>query len=449
MLRVKNGLLVLASFLFTSSIPLIEIDSNPDLNKILNVKNVEYGSHNFVYSKLQISESSKILLATLNVDYPEVIWKHSSFDERPTMVKIVPSVDSNLRDGFYKIKFFKDLIIIEFMDKSGLIYSFDTLIRFLEQNKGTTSVKQIIDYPDINRRFVHLVLPKKKNESLNNLIELSRLHRFNGVILQIKDRMQIEESDSANWSVRDIAKIKEICHNYGMRFIVEIKFLTHQNKSVFKNQKLINKHTYDPLDSIINLQIIKILDIINNEIGPDGVHIGFDELHGYRNDIQRRIISNKLQYRKYFDHLTYLYDILAKRNLEVYMWADMLMNPEEFPNLTAHGFSEILRIIPDIPESLILCDWQYWSYDDYSSHKFLSSKGNMVFASTWCNTNSIDGYLNYVKVEKKFSESSMLCTTWPGALLNKREKIIRKGCDLLSAEAIIEYSGDRFWGCKN
>jgi hypothetical protein len=338
-----------------------------------------------------------------------------------------------------------DSISIEFRDRLGLIYALNTLQLTLEYFSGNVPIDTIFDYPDIAKRYVHLILPIENNSRIYDLIDLAILNKFNGVVLQIKDRVSFNPLEEANWNQLDLKRIVEYCQNSGLVTILEIKFLTHQDKSIFKDVDRINRFTYNPASGDVKSRINQILMMISNDIKPDGVHIGFDELHGYRNDSQRQMVTHKLDYREYFDHLEYLDQLLSELNLVCLMWSDMLLNPREFSEFTANGWINKPDVLLDVPKSIILCDWQYWNFRNMETYKFLSSNGNGVIPATWCSSRIVEEFSNYMKQEISYNESAIMCTTWPGALITKLDMLIDKGCDLLSEKEIIEFSGRVFW----
>ncbi|MDA1364147.1 MAG: hypothetical protein O3A79_05325, partial [Candidatus Marinimicrobia bacterium] len=385
-------------------------------------------------------------LTDLKLNPEAIFWKNNAIGGTGVEINLDLKPSAYEREGSYEIYLNSQSIIINAGDKLGLIYALNTLKFLCDSSDGALRYSYIYDFPDISSRFVHLVMPKKRSRSkVYDLIDLALLNKFNGVVLQIKDRVSFDSINHSKWSLKELNEIKEYCHIRGLTFILEIKFLTHQEKSVFSGAELINKFTYKPTNHELKLRIKKILEIIDNEIAPDGVHIGFDELHGYRNVVQRGNVQHRLDYEGYFEHLQFLSQLLSDLDLVTYMWADMLLDPNEFSNFTAHGWTGKPEVLKDVPRSVILCDWQYWNCREFESIKFLSSYGHIVIPATWCSSLVIEEYADYVKRNINYRQSAILCTTWPGALLNKRNIIMRKGCNLLTQEDIINFSGKAFW----
>lgn len=412
-------------------------------NKALNVKECQIGEEFVNYSELKLSDYSFKFLANLNFD--TIIWK-DVFDVGAASI-ITIDLDSSIfeREGSYEIYFENQSVSICSKDKLGVLYALNTIKLLCELSSGCFNYKYIYDYPDISGRYVHLVLPKENNKKVYDLIDLAISNRFNRIVLQIKDRVSIFPINKAQWSLSELHDIKQYCHNRGLQFILEIKFLTHQDISVFRGSELINKFTYNPANDEVKRSVQDILQTIAKEVTPDGIHIGFDELHGYRNTVQREKVQKKVDYSGYFEHLQHVLQCLSDLDLDCYMWCDMLLDPNEFRNFTAHGWPLKPQVLKEVPESIILCDWQYWHSENFDSYRFLSSEGHSVVPATWCLSGIVEDYARYIKEEVNYNKSAIMCTTWPGALLAKRDIIVRKGCDLLTQEDIIGFSGKAFW----
>lgn len=434
------SILFLLSFMAVNS-----QDLNKDFQEYINVKEISYSQENIKVNNIKLNDTSLKYFKNSNLKIDLGIWNNQKSLEESINLNINKLTDGSQKNGFYKILICEKSIEIQFEGINGLIYSIDTLKKILDYTNGQLIFKEIIDYPNIKERFVHLILPKSKNQTIKKLIELSRFNKFNGIILQIKDRVNLLDYNQGNWTTEDILYLKTISHKNGLKFILELKFLTHQEKSIFNDSLKINKHTYDPKNVFLQKEVVKVFNIIEEKIQPDGIHIGHDELHGYRNLNQRNFVRNKLTHKDFFDDIIFLNNIIKNSNLKIYMWSDMLLNHIKFPHSISNGDEDFELNIFNIPKSIILCDWQYWKENDFPSTKFLKENGFIVYGATWCKKNNIIDFADFVKNEIDFEHSGIISTTWSGALLNKSDVLFSKGCELSSPSEIINFSGKVFW----
>jgi hypothetical protein len=433
-------ILFLLSFMAINSQDLVK-----DFQKDINVKKISYSQESLKVNNIKLNETSLKYFKNSNLKIDLGIWNNQKSNEESINLNIIKLSDGSQKNGFYKIIIFEKNIEIHFEGINGLIYSIDTLKKILDNTNGQLTFKEIIDYPNIKERFVHLILPKSKNQTIEKLIKLSRANKFNGIILQIKDRVNFLDYSQGNWTPEDLLYLKTLSHKNGLKFILEFKFLTHQDKSIFNDSLKINKHTYNPKNFFLKKEIVKLFNDIEEKIQPDGIHIGHDELHGYRNRVQRNLVRNKLTPKDFFNSIIFLNNIKKNSNLKIFMWSDMLLNYIKFPQSTAHGNEDFESSIFKIPKSIILCDWQYWIENDFPSSKFLKQNGFIVYGATWCKKNNIIDFANFIKNKIDFEDSGIISTTWPGALLNKSDVLFAKGCELSSSTEIINFSGKVFW----
>lgn len=416
-----------------------------DFEEHINVKEISYLQENINVKNIKLNETCIKYFKNSNLKIDLGIWNNQESKEESINLNIIKLSDGCQKTGFYKILIFEKNIEVQFEGINGLIYSMDTLKKILNYTNGQLNFKEIVDYPNIKERFVHLILPQSKNQNIEELIGLCRTNRFNGIILQIKDKVNFLDYTQGNWTAEDLLYLKTLSHKNGLKFILEIKLLTHQEKSIFNNSKKINKYTYDPNNIFLKKKIVKLFNVIEEKIQPDGIHIGHDELHGYRNNIQRNLVRNKLNPKDFFDSTIFLNNILKNSNLKIFMWSDMLLNYIKFPQSISHGNEDFELNIFKIPKSIILCDWQYWKENDFPSLKFLKQNGFIVYGATWCKKNNIIDFADFMKNEIDFEDSGIISTTWPGALLNKPDVLFSKGCELSSSSEIINFSGKVFW----
>ncbi|MBA4389205.1 MAG: hypothetical protein C0404_14625, partial [Verrucomicrobia bacterium] len=71
----------------------------------------------------------------------------------------------------------------------------------------------------------------------------------------------------------------------------------------------------------------------------------------------------------FLDHVKFLHKVLASRGRRMLMWHDMLLDRVQFAGSTANGHvAWAERVLEAMPRDIIICDWQYTSTADTTSH---------------------------------------------------------------------------------
>ena len=136
-----------------------------------------------------------------------------------------------------------------------------------------------MDYPLINKRYIHLTqIGKKGIIKVNELIDLAAKNKFNGVILQIKrdvcfDTFGDSKLKDSFLTKESLIEIINYCRTKGFEVIVEFKLLTHQDRFYFKKDYLINKRTYDTQNPEVYTQLSSLFKEVKYDLNVDGIHI--------------------------------------------------------------------------------------------------------------------------------------------------------------------------------
>lgn len=130
------------------------------------------------------------------------------------------------------------------------------------------------------------------------------------------------------------------------------------------------------------------------------------------------------------------------------MWGDMFLSTDRFSRMykkSLHGNDKLEQLLDSLPKDIVINTFHYWDVDFYDSLSFLHSKGFQTSGGTWCFSKNIINQTNYMLTNFSFKNRMMVATTWDGAINHRRAKIIKKGCDLLEIEDIINFTGKKFW----
>jgi hypothetical protein len=390
-------------------------------------------------------------------DWSGISEKYSAifgdFKSGDTPLVLVPNRDDKEleRIGSYKIFGRNDGVFIISNSERGFINGISPFERTI--SKGKFSYRYIYDYPTVRKRYLHLnLLPNIEISTYKSQLKLAQLHRFNGVVIQLKDKVKFKTNQKwvrkNSFTKSEFKEIVDYAKSLGLDVIPEIKLLTHQNKFIKDKNLLLNKHTYDPRKEEVYDTVFAMIDEIIEVVNPKTIHIGHDEVHGYRNEKQREKVKNKLPHHLFEKNILKVYNYLKSKNIETLMWADMFLSPKRFPEMNEknlHGDLEFEKILKRVPKDILFADWHYWDRKEFGTVKFLKDNGFKVFGSPWGVKEGIRNFTAEIVKNYEFEDRMMLSTTWVGAIASKREKLQKHGLELFSAEEIIEFNGDIFW----
>jgi hypothetical protein len=227
-----------------------------------------------------------------------------------------------------------------------------------------------------------------------------------------------------------------------MRIIPEIKLLTHQKKFFQRSypELMYNASTYDPRKKEVYAKVFYLLDEIITLLHPDAVLIGHDEVAGHKEKSAKKLrhAGEKMLPANLFLHdVLKIHDYLKERNIETWMWGDMLISPEEFPEMrqkalhgAASGYGKSLR--DKLPRDIVICDWHYADkQSEFPSLAVFKKEGFRVLGSTWKKKKTIRNFSHYAALH---GADGMIATTWV--------HVPRKEWSVV--ERIMKTSGDAF-----
>jgi hypothetical protein len=403
----------------------------------ININDIQIGDVNSVLETLEFftkdRENAQDCIPVV-IEYDENLINYSASDE-------VYSIQVTAQEIKIKAVAFPGVI-------RALIY-FDNLMLKVDRNLFEFHV---LDYPLINKRYIHLTqIGKKGVLKVNELIDLAAKNKFNGVILKITRDVYFETFGDSKLKDSIITKeslteIIKYCRTKGFEVILEFKLLTHQDRFYLNNEYLINKETYDTQNPEVYTQLLSLFKEVKYDLNVDGIHIGHDELYGYRS--YHKKLDNILSEEYFLEDIIKLRSLILDLDLTLLMWGDMFLSTDRFSrmyNKSLHGNDKLEQLLDSLPKDIIINTFHYWDVDFYDSLSFLDSKGFQTSGGTWCFSKNIINQTNYMLTNFSFDKRMMVATTWYGAINHRRAKIIQKGCDLLKIEDIINFTGKTFW----
>jgi hypothetical protein len=233
--------------------------------------------------------------------------------------------------------------------------------------------------------------------------------------------------DSAPWEPQPGAWEKDDFNawiNYvrskGMDIIPEIKLLSHQEKFFQKKYPTLmyNPTTYDPRQDETYRQVFLLLDEIIALINPRAIHIGHDEVTGFRHSSKSKWSKSNeinLPAELFLMDVLRVHEYLKNKNIETWMWGDMLIDADNFPTMFmkhfhggAPGYGKALR--DKLPRDIVICDWHYSdNQNEFPSLSTFVSEGFRAIGVTWKKVKTIRNFSSYAAQHGAYG---MMATSW-------------------------------------
>lgn len=278
----------------------------------------------------------------------------------------------------------------------------------------------------IKTRALHLVIRGGEDiVKMEELVLYAKKYHFNTLILMLANGVSLDsmpwlKDKKKIWSKKDFISFVHFAQKNGFDIIPEIKLLTHQEKLLagYFPQLMLNKSTYNPNNPKVYKIIFPIIDEIIELTKCNIFHIGHDEVAGYARAVKKKHIlpgEKRLSKEDYYKDIMKIYYFLKNKHVKTMMWGDMLISPQEFPNMKqihlhgVEGFNELRR---KLPKDIIIGDWHYFGKEtNFPSYKMFHDEGFTVFGATWRRYRITSNFSKYVK-DLNLSNSGMIATTW-------------------------------------
>ncbi len=275
---------------------------------------------------------------------------------------------------------------------------------------------------------------------------------YNTVIIQITQGIQLS---NAPWKplpdalTRDeFIELVDYTKGKGLQIIPELKLFTHQEKFLDGSKAehaalMFNSKTYDPRKEGVYKIVVPLMAEIISIVRPYAFHVGHDEVSKYRglnDDGTPKLANLSLRedetvahgglYKRSINRLEET--ITRKWGIETWVWGDMLISPQEFPEMfhvhlhanTGQWFGRTLR--ESITKNLTVIDWHYFGKTtEFSSGTTFQDLGFDVVGSTWRTPTITE---NQTKWAAEHDYSGMVSTSWnrlrPGQHKNYSEEVV-------------------------
>jgi len=243
---------------------------------------------------------------------------------------------------------------------------------------------------------------------------------------------KVKLSKERQFGKADARRLTRICRENGVRVMVGMNFLTHQNygqllKAFPELQWPRSKDIWDPFDPKTNEIAFAMADELLDAFQADGFHVGMDEGWGFHLDhFPKKKVDGWTPatlfakcVKDYHEHF------VGKRGVTMLMWDDMLYRQNR-------GTEPALDMIP---KDIVLCHWDYSFRRDYPMLRKYVDKGFRVLGCPWKNPAATRAMTESVLRIDEPKVLGVLYTTWYGRIgTDLRPALLReKGWKKLSA----------------
>ncbi len=278
------------------------------------------------------------------------------------------------------------------------------------------------------------------------IADLAKSSGFNTLAISIGNAVKFNSFPGqlrpGAWSVDELLMFVNYAKQLDLNVIPDINLLTHHESFFGKNhpELMFNSKTYDSRKTEVYSLITAYIDEIISTLHPSAINIGHDELKGFmgkdthtpNTEIDLLPGEQILPAELFLQDVLFIHDYLSKRGIETRMWGDMLISPEEFPDMLdwqlhgrPMGYGKALR--DQLPRDIVICDWHYDDDQaDFPSLTTLQNEGFRVLGSTWKKSTTIQAFSRYAG---KNQALGMIATTWiqvPSKEWDVTERIIHE-----------------------
>lgn len=361
------------------------------------------------------------------------------------------------KEGSYSIKIFSNIIYIISKDDIGLLYGLSTLESLIIGYGKCIPLGVVVDYPDFKTRALHIALWPCTTEDFKQAIKIARLNHYNTLIwrnhygVKLNSIKHLKINGKAQWSIEEFKEMVKFVKENGLEIVPELTLLSHQETFMHNQypEYLYNKTTYDPRKKeLYNKVVFPAIDELITLTGAKKFHIGHDEVVGWETEHYRKKFleenETQLPAELFLDDVLTLHNYLASKNIETWMWGDMLIRQEEVYPMKYYsdlnGFNGYSQLKKNIPKDIVICDWHY-EQNYFTSMKVFSELGFKVIGSTWKNDLVTEKFARYAKnyaTNSSNNVAGMMAVPCYGLGGDKKEEVLR----------IINSSGKVFWNAK-
>lgn len=280
-------------------------------------------------------------------------------------------------------------------------------------------------------RTLHVVLNKLSISDAFKLVDAASLVGFSNLMFGVGYRgsialrsMRWMRARRDSWSPNMLKELVDYCKSRRMMVTAEIPLLTKADVLFLGEMPeiLFNKSTYDPRKERVYDCVLPFIDEVIEITGISALHIGHDEVWGWKpRDYELGRLAkdeHMLPADLFVADIERLHRHLKSRNVQTWLWGDMLVSKEEFPRISSHGslhagieshgYGRLARA--RISREIIICDWQYRNTaSEFPTLKAFVDDGFRTFGATFENLDVTRAFARYAGTH---GAAGMIATTW-------------------------------------
>lgn len=267
-------------------------------------------------------------------------------------------------------------------------------------------------------RAVHFVLRAVSVADAKHIVDVASAAGFNTIQVVITDGVKLDNAPWATtttaWKKTDLIDWVAYTKSKSLVIVPELQLLTHQEK-LFQNlhpELMYNSETYDPRNAATYQRVFALIDEIIAIIQPDAFSIGHDEVAGRTG---AKACENMLPAALFLQDVLRLHDYLKARNIQTWMWGDMLISPNEFREMLRNhlhgGYAHYGKEMRDkLPKDIVIGDWHYIeAQTSFPSLATMQNEGFQVIGTTWKKDTTTNNFSRYAAQQ---GARGMMATTW-------------------------------------
>lgn len=218
---------------------------------------------------------------------------------------------------------------------------------------------------------------------------------------------------------------------HGLDVIPELKLMTHQEQFFQKHYPglMFNAVSYDPRKEGVYQAVFRLLDELIDALHPRAIHIGHDEAFGWTvGQVAKWLRFGEVMMPAdlFARDVERIHGYLTQKGVETRMWADMLLDPAEFPGASskhlhgmAAGYGKTLR--DRLPRDIVMCDRHYGDEQgSFPSMAVMQREGFRVIGATWKREETMRNFSRYALSRHAYG---LMATTWFHVQRNDRDLV--------------------------
>ena len=345
--------------------------------------------------------------------------------EFSTKLKKIPTPP--IDNEAYNLKIMSNGIIISASDEAGLYYGSVTLSQIFRKRGMTIPCANIEDWPDFKFRgfgpFYSGHNYESRDESPSSkyfqLAQQAADFKYNSFAFEIE----------AFKTPEDLKSFGDFCEDNHLMAVPVHPYLGLAHTDVVKYVEMSEKE-FDKAAAPIK----KAAALLKSKY----FLIGGDELIDSYDHTQRKGIYSSKQLAEKKPHewlyacLIRFYDFLKKSDITMMLWADFLIDENEFNGypcmINGYGGKPDYhcRIAEMLPKDIVMLDWHYESAPEYPTINYIMSLGYNVVACPWRDVANPEIFAEYAHKTQNSKLLGMMQVNWETPFSASNTKLLER-----------------------